>query len=353
MHCIHPGDSILVHTDTAGSVSRVEILSRKQCWYTFSVKKDSIHAKKEPLPVTRQRCIAKGKVNSSIYESMTSQGIHDALVFKFIDLFAWDVNFFLDCRKGDSFKILYEKKFIGERFAGYATIYAATYTSTKHNKTYQAFAYKPDNDSLAHFNGKGHSVQRRFLKSPLRFSRVSSQFSFNRAHPILGVVRPHLGIDYAAPRGTPVYAASEGTVIFKGRKGGYGKHIRIRHKGMYTTYYSHLSSYARGLTEGATVQQGDFIGRVGSTGLSTGPHLDYRVKRGRSFINPNNMVSPSKDSLDTHQRKRFRAVSGYYAMLLNSRFSDMHGEYVLDITMPSTVNDSPKISGRILHDSRS
>jgi murein DD-endopeptidase MepM/ murein hydrolase activator NlpD len=331
LSCIHPGDSVVVQCSDSGYVRTLSILSRQRCWYRIVTGEDTCTVEKAPLPVTTHRCIARGTIGTSIYESMRQAGCEPALVYKFVNLFAWDVNFFLDCREGDTFRILYEKKYIGDRFYRYGAIHAASYTATKYARTYHAYAFTPrDSDTLHHFNSEGHSVQRRFLKSPLKFSRISSGFSYNRAHPILGVVRPHLGMDYAAPSGTPVYAASDGTVTFVGTKGGYGRHIRIRHRGMYTSYYSHLRSYARGIRPGAQVNQGDFIGRVGSTGLSTGPHLDYRVKRGNSFVNPLTMSSPPTDSLDTAQKQVFTARKKYYQTVLSARIPGAHGEYVLD-----------------------
>jgi murein DD-endopeptidase MepM/ murein hydrolase activator NlpD len=232
------------------------------------------------------------------------------VVVKFADLFAWDVDFFSSVRENDEFKILFEEIIREGGTVQYGRILAAEFINQ--GKKYRAFCFGDGEASTGYYDDRGQSIAREFLKTPLRYSRISSGFTKRRFHPILRIYRPHLGVDYAAPAGTPVEATANGKIIFMGWKGGYGKCIKIRHNHTYTSFYGHLSRFAKGLKQGKQVRQGQVIGYVGSTGLATGPHLDYRLKKGGEFINPLRFTSFQKETISKQLRPQFEKTRREY-----------------------------------------
>ena len=237
------------------------------------------------------------------------------LALELSDIYAWDIDFSSDIRSGDSLKIIVEELWIGEAFKGYGDILAVEFVNN--GRVYNAYRFA-QNGHVDYYDNTGKSLRKSLLRSPLKFKYISSRFSKRRLHPKLRIYRPHLGVDYAASKGTPVSAAGNGTVLFAGYKGQNGKMIKIKHKGGYTTYYGHLSKYARGIKKGKKVSQGDIIGYVGSTGLSTGPHLDYRIKRYRQFVNPLTIKLPRGKSVSKDLMAEFqRTVNKYQTRLVS------------------------------------
>ncbi|MDR2251846.1 MAG: M23 family metallopeptidase, partial [Endomicrobium sp.] len=201
----------------------------------------------------------------------------------FADIFAWQMDFLTDTRQGDSFKIVYEIENVKKRETKLSSrVIAAEYKTS--SNSYKAFYFKTKNGTEGYFDEKGKSVKSAFLKAPLQFSRISSFFTEKRFHPILKITRPHLGIDYAAPSGTPVSSIGGGIVLKAHYSGGFGNLVIIKHANGYETYYGHLSKYAKGIKAGSKVKQGQVIGYVGMTGLATGPHLDFRIKLNGKFF---------------------------------------------------------------------
>jgi Membrane proteins related to metalloendopeptidases len=221
-------------------------------------------------------------IDGSLYNTIDHLGEGDELVVRFADIFEWDVDFFKDLQEGDSVRILYEKKFVEGRPYGYGRILAAE-LDTK-GKTYKAIGFQRG-QNWEFFSPDGKAMKKAFLAAPLKFSRITSGFTSHRFHPILGYYRPHYGIDYAAPTGTPVRSIGRGTVVLAGWAGGSGKAIKIQHNKEISTVYSHLSRFASGIRAGATVTQGQVIGYVGMTGLATGPHLDFRYLKNGQYVN--------------------------------------------------------------------
>ncbi len=330
---LFPGDSLVIIKDKNKNLRTCSLLSRLTHWYHIYNNDSTLQIEKKPIDVTCYRCVVKGTLQTSLSEDMFRYGVGDALVIKFADIFAWDINFFMDPRKGDTFEVLFEKKYREGKLIGYGPILAAKYISSE--KTFYAIGLKNEKGSLNYYDLNGKSVQKQFLKAPLRFNRISSGFAYRRKHPILGIYRPHLGIDYAAPRGTPVHSAADGTVTFSGVKGDYGKHIRISHGASYHTFYGHLNRICPGIRRGIRVKQGQFIGTVGSTGLATGPHLDYRMKIGSRFVNPLKISLPSKKSVSPEDTDRYERVKQMHLYTLETRFKKK-GFFVLDITKPET-----------------
>jgi murein DD-endopeptidase MepM/ murein hydrolase activator NlpD len=235
------------------------------------------------IPVDRRVVLVSGLLRDNLFESVERLGERPQLVLDFAEIFAWDFDFAADSQPGDRFRMVVEKIFTGEEFVRYGRILAAEYESDGRRHT---GVYFKDNERGGYYTPAGESLRRAFLKSPLEFTRITSGYSRGRRHPILGGVRPHLAVDYAAPHGTPVWAVADGTVEYAGYKGGNGNTVIIRHRSNFKTMYNHLSRFGNGIRPGAAVRQRQAIGFVGSTGLSTGPHLDYRVMKDGRFVNP-------------------------------------------------------------------
>ena len=330
-HTLFPGDSMVITKDKNRNLKTFSILSRFAYWYHLYNNDTTLLIEKKPIAVTCHHCVLKGTLETSLSEDMFKHGVGDGIVIKFADIFAWDINFFMDPRKGDKFEVVFDKKYREGTFIGYGPILAAKYIGKE--KTFFAVGLKNEKGSLDYYDLNGKSVQKQFLKAPLRFNRISSGFSYSRKHPILGIYRPHMGIDYAAPRGTPVYSSADGKVIFAGVKGGYGKHVRVSHGASYQTYYGHLHKFGRGIRCGVHVKQGQLIGTVGSTGIATGPHLDYRMKTGSRFVNPLKINLPSKEGVAQKDRYQFEKVKQGYLYTLERRFNK-EGCFILDIVKP-------------------
>ncbi len=235
-------------------------------------------------PVVVTSALARGAIKDSLYQSAVDENIDFELALALADIFAWDIDFFVDLRSGDHYAFLYGQRFREGKLVGNGRIVAAHFHngSTRH----RAYYYQAPGKRADYYDDQGNSLRKVFLKSPLRYSRISSGFSKRRLHPILKIYRPHPGVDYAAPTGTPVAAVGDGRVISKRWKNGYGRFIAIRHNSRYITSYGHLYRYASKIKVGSNVKQGQVIGYVGASGLATGPHLDYRMKKDGRFVNP-------------------------------------------------------------------
>lgn len=253
------------------------------------------------------QCIVKslqGEIENSLWLSMVGLCQSPELIMKLTEVFEWEIDFLTEPRRGDRFRVMFEEYHKDGGFVRYGDILAAEYSSG--DEAHQAVLYRSPHGRKAYFDPTGKSVRKAFLKSPLSYRRISSRFSYSRFHPIFRRYQPHLGVDYAAPRGTPVVASGDGVISFVGWKRGFGKIIEIRHPNGFVTMYGHLSHFARGITRGATVRQKDLIGYVGNTGCSTGPHLDYRVKADGRYVNPLRMVAPPTDPIRKEYLEDFR-----------------------------------------------
>jgi murein DD-endopeptidase MepM/ murein hydrolase activator NlpD len=252
--------------------------------------------------------VLEASLKTCLYDAVCEQNESPELIARIEDIFMWDINFFIDPRVGDRFKMIYEKyEFESGRFK-YGAIPAAVYE----NQGYRHFAYyfnPSENPKLAgYYDEEGKSLYRRFLRAPLKFSRISSSFSMSRMHPILRIRRAHPAVDYAAPRGTPVYSTASGRVVYAETKGGYGKCVKIIHGNGYCTYYGHLCRYGPGVRAGVKVKQKQVIGYVGRTGLATGSHLDYRLEVGGRYVNPLRIKSPPMKNIPEEMMSRFEKI---------------------------------------------
>ncbi len=251
-----------------------------------------------PIKYRTDTVLVNGTLATSLYDAFLQKGESPALIQLVTRIFAWDVDFFKDPRVGDEFSLLVEKRYTEDgAFRGYGDVLSAKYVNNGHE--FYGISYKG-----GYYDHQGRSLEKMLLKAPLNFARVSSGFG-TRLHPILGVRRPHWGIDYAAPINTKILAAGDGVVEYAKWVNGYGKTIKIRHNGVYSTYYSHLNGYAAGMGAGRRVRQKDVIGFLGSTGMSTAPHLDYRVEKDGKYINPASLKTESKQGVGNTEWKDF------------------------------------------------
>jgi len=244
-----------------------------------------------------------GVISSSLWSTMIDNNIDPMMAIRLSEIYAWTVDFF-GLEEGDQFKVFYDEQYVDSIPVGIGTIHAVSFTHK--GEELLAFAFEQDGQ-LSYFDETGKSLRRQFLKAPLRFSRISSGYSNSRFHPILKIYRPHRGVDYAAPAGTPIYSIGDGTVIRKGYTKGAGYYIKIRHNSVYTSGYNHLSRYPKGIKVGQRVSQGQIVGYVGSTGYSTGPHLDFRVWKNGHPINPLTIEAPPVEPIKEENLQRFSA----------------------------------------------
>lgn len=254
---------------------------------------DQVSVEKGQNPVDTVEHALSGMIESSLYVSITEAGGSPQLVNELADIYAWVIDFF-GLQKGDAYKLVYTTYEVQGQPAGFGEIKAASFTHLGRENL--AFRYN-QGKGPEYFDECGNSLRKTFLKAPLRFSRISSRFSYSRLHPILKIRRPHLGVDYAAPRGTPVVSVGDGVVVSVSYSGGAGRMVKIQHNSNYLTAYLHLSGYGPGIEAGATVQQGQVIGYVGSTGLSTGPHLDFRFYKNGVPVDPLKIEPGSADPI--------------------------------------------------------
>lgn len=274
---------------------------------------DSLHVEKQQKEITTQLKTASATIESSLWNAFASQGISAQLAVELSEVYQWTVDFF-GLQKGDRFDVVYDEQFVDSSSIGIGTIHAARFI---HNNTVlNAYWFDDGADCHGYFDENGNSLRKAFLKAPLNYKRISSTFTYTRKHPIYKTVRPHTGVDYAAPMGTPVVALGDGTVIAKGYQGGGGNTVKIRHNSTYTTAYLHLSKYGKGIEVGTKVKQGQVIGYVGSTGASTGPHLDFRVWKNGTPVNPLTLENPSTEPVPNNLKQQFTDTLNHYNNLL-------------------------------------
>ncbi|MCU1282851.1 MAG: Peptidase [bacterium] len=273
------------------------------------ISNDAWKATKDEKPLETRAAEIGGVIGSSLYEAVKRTGESTSLVGWFVDTFAWDINFYIDSNAGDRFKIIVEKKFLGGKFYKYGRVLAAEYKGR--TGTFRAFWYQPSDGSPgSYFTEHGESIVKSLLKTPLKYVRVSSTFDRHRFHPILHTEKAHLGVDYAAPLGTPVWATAAGRVSYVGPRGGAGNAIIIDHTGGMSSTYMHLSKFAKGLAAGQQVRQKQVIGYVGMTGLATGPHLHFSVRVNGAFIDPLKLKPAREAPIASKYRQEFADVVG-------------------------------------------
>ena len=317
------------------------------CYYAYRINRretliaslqDTFYLWRDTLPLIVEQRKAEFGIRSSLWQSISEKNLPIELALELSEIYAWTINFFA-LQPEDSVRVLYDEQFVDSTRVGIGRIYAAHFYHGKRwlpayyacEETLRPYmtdscrqsAVSSQPSAVSHlqkinsyFDAEGNSLRKTFLKAPLNYKRISSHFSYARKHPVYHVVRPHTGVDYAAPAGTPVVALGDGVVTFRAYKGGGGNTIKIRHNSTYETGYLHLSKYAKGLQVGKYVKQGDVIGYVGSTGASTGPHLDFRVWKNGKPVNPLTLESPSAEPVPANLIEPYKALAEHYNQLL-------------------------------------
>ena len=277
-------------------------------------------ASRQPVPLQYRLERISGIIGSSLYAAFLELGEEPKLIHAYADIFASKIDFNTETRVGDRFELLVEKYYKDDLFVGYGKILVARYQQAENE--YTGYYFASQKTPGGYFDRDGEALGTWFIRSPIPFGRVTSTFTMKRKHPVDGVVRPHLGVDLAAPVGTPVMATAAGKVEYIGWKGGFGKTVILKHHGGYRTYYGHLNGYKKGLKAGSSVQQKDIIAYVGSTGISTGPHLDYRIQYNGVFKNPFGTKFKPKTVLQSEELDLFLQDSSQTAELFNANINE-------------------------------
>ena len=268
---------------------------------------------------------AQGVINDSLFLAGQDAGLPDKLIMQLIDIYGWDIDFRLDIRKGDSFRVIYEEKYKHREKVAEGPVLAAEFNNR--DRQIRAARYEHDNGRVDYYTPEGTNLRKAFLRNPLNFSRISSHFNLRRKHPVLNRIRAHKGVDYAAATGTPIKATGDGTIQHIGNKGGYGKTIIVNHGGKYSTLYAHLSRYRKGMKRGRSVKQGQVIGYVGKTGLATGPHLHYEFRVNGRHHNPLTVKLPDAENVPAVELGSFRIQSSYLFALLDTSDARLLAQY--------------------------
>lgn len=314
MRSFREGQPYVVVTDTeSGKVKRFEY--EIDSHHRLVVEgMDAPAARLEPIEYVVLLDSVAGTINDNLFQAVADMGESPQMALKLADLFGAEINFIRDLQQGDSFAVLVEKRYREGEYKGYGRILAAHFTNK--GKTYEAYIFK-DGKRAEYYNRKGESLRKTLLQAPLAFTRITSRFTNSRLHPILNYRRAHHGVDYAAPTGTPVKAVGDGVVTQRSWAGGYGNQIIVKHTAGLESMYAHLSGYARGLAKGQRVRQGQVIGFVGSTGLATGPHLDFRLRQNGKFIDPAKAINPRGEPVSKKAMAEFEKIVALELAYLN------------------------------------
>jgi murein DD-endopeptidase MepM/ murein hydrolase activator NlpD len=299
---VKAGNRYALFLDSVGV--RYLVYEQDRVKYAVVHFEDSVHVESREKPVEVRRLEASGELVTSLWEDFKSARVNPMLAIELSEIYAWSIDFF-GLQQGDRFKVIYDETFVDSLSVGVTKIHAAWFYHA--GKEFWAIPFEQDG-VLSFFDEEGNSLRKAFLKAPLRFSRISSRFSHSRLHPILKIRRPHHGVDYAAPVGTPVLAVGDGQVTAAAYERGGGNYVKIKHNGVYSTSYLHLNGFGKGIRKGAWVKQGDVIGYVGSTGLSTGPHLDFRFYRNGSPVDPLKVEAPPVEPIHEENLVDFTLV---------------------------------------------
>ena len=301
---IKPGDEFEVEHDEGQIISLYSKLDLTS-GLAITQGEEGFTAELVEHPVEVRKRHAYGVIQTSLFESAAQSGLSDRTIMNVAGIFAWDVDFILDIRSGDNYYVQYEEIWQDGEYVTDGEIIAAEFNNN--GRQIRAVRFKDSENNTDYFTPVGNSVRKAFIRAPVDFTRISSNFNPNRRHPILNTIRAHRGVDYAAPRGTPIKAAGDGKVIFRGTKSGYGKVVILQHGGNITTLYAHMSNFAAKAGLGTRVRQGQTIGFVGMTGLATANHLHYEYRLNGVHRNPRTVSLPDAEPIDEKYRERFLA----------------------------------------------
>ena len=314
LQMLRPGTTVQARTAEDGTLLALRYITDKGRLVGFDKQGAEFKPVEQQLSLEPQQQMKSGEIRSSLFAATDAAGLSDNVATQLADIFAGDIDFHRDLRRGDKFTVIYEMFYHEGRAIKSGRLLAAEFINQ--GKSFRAVWFQDAEGKGGYYTPEGKNLRKAFLRSPLEFSRISSGFAM-RFHPILQQWRAHKGVDYAAPVGTRVKATADGTVEFAGRQGGYGNVVIVKHYGGFSTSYAHLSSIARGLQKGAKVQQGDVIGNVGQTGWATGPHLHYEFRVNNEVRNPLTVALPAALPIPAQQLAAFGKMSAPLAAELN------------------------------------
>lgn len=300
---IKHGQPYAVHCQE-GNLLRFEYEIDNDSRLVVTRTEDGFTAEQQDIEYEIRLCRVDGEITSNMFQSMSDVGEGATLAVQLADVFAWEINFIRDIRAGDKFSLLVEKRYRDGEFKDYGKLLAANFVNQ--SEKYEAFLFRDDDGNSQYYTRDGQNIRRAFLKAPLSYTRISSGYSHRRLHPVTMNWKAHPAIDYAAPTGTPVKSVGKGKITFMGYDKASGNYIKVEHMNGYETMYLHLSSFAKGLKKGSKVAQGQVIGFVGKTGYATGPHLDFRMKKDRAYVNPLKVLSPRETPVSKEEMMAFK-----------------------------------------------
>ncbi len=307
---VRRGQTFDLYTNEAGEIDSLILYTSPAEFVCVRRGVENFSVAVEQVPYETTYHVTHGTIYDSIAASLEAQGVEVELANSIDEIFGWTIDLAKDLRQGDQYALLYERREYATGYSAIGNVLAARIVNL--GKEVNAIRFKPAAGSVGYYTLDGKSLQKSMRRAPLKFSRISSQYSMRRFHPVQRIYKPHYGVDYAAARGTPVYATGDGLVLAANYQSGNGNYVRIHHNKTYETYYLHLSGFAKGVRPGTRVTQGQMIGYVGSTGLSTGPHLCYRMKKNGQWVNPRMLDLPAKDPIARHEVVTFNATRDAY-----------------------------------------
>jgi len=313
---LHPGDILKAESNDKGELLALQYEISPLQYLQVLRGAEGLSAELRKHDIETRHAHVSGTINSSLFAASQDAGLSQALTMELANIFGWDIDFAQDIRNGDQFTVIYEEIYKNGEKLQDGDIIAAEFVNR--GESYRALRYSnPTTGETGYYSPEGLSLRKAFLRSPVKFSRISSKFSSKRYHPLLHKIRSHKGVDYAARRGTPVRASGDGKIIYRGRKGGYGKVVIIKHGNRYSTLYAHLSNFNRKARLGQKVRQGQIIGYVGATGLASGPHLHYEFRVNGVHRNPLTVKFPSTRPIPSRHRDNFELTTYGYISQLN------------------------------------
>tara|TARA_A100001011_G_scaffold400074_1_gene512147 strand:- start:3416 stop:4702 length:1287 start_codon:yes stop_codon:yes gene_type:complete len=304
---IKVGDTLEIKKTSSGDPEEIFLTTNELDGILAKYNNGFFKIQKFSRPLEKLERFASVTIDDSLYESAVREGLSDSLIMDLVYLFGWDIDFIFDIRPGDKFDVLYEDFYWKGKQVQNPDIKAARFL--RGNKVYTAIRYFYKNGAKEYFSLRGENVKKAFLRTPVEFSYISSKYNLNRKHPVLNKIRAHTGVDYAAPKGTPIISTSSGSVSFIGNKGGYGKLIEIKHSEDYSTRYAHLFKYKKGLKLGDKVSQGEVIGYVGKSGLATGYHLHYEFRVNGMHTDPLTVKLPDAEPIGDSEKEGFQNLA--------------------------------------------
>lgn len=307
---VRQGQTFDLYTNAAGEIDSLILYTSPADFVCVRRGIEAFSARVEQVPFEVSYQVTHGTIYDSIFSSLQEQGVETELAASVDEIFGWTIDLAKDLRQGDQYALLYERRTYETGYTALGNVLAARIVNL--GKEHNAVRYTPARGTVGYYALDGKSMQKSMRRAPMKFSRISSNYSSRRLHPVQRVYKPHYGVDYAASRGTPVYATGDGLVLAANYQSGNGNYVRIHHNKTYETYYLHLSGFAKGVRRGTRVSQGQVIGYVGSTGLSTGPHLCYRMKKNGHWVNPRLLDLPSKDPIKPGELAAFNSLRDAY-----------------------------------------